>query len=314
MFEEFFRPWMKTTLKLAAIYNILWGAYAVLAPVHFFTALGMDAPNYPGLWQCIGMIVGVYGIGYWIAADNPLTHWPIVLVGLLGKIFGPIGFAINYSQGKLPLEFGSTIITNDLIWLIPFTLILKAAYRKFIDEEAQDAIDLFDTAEEALEKSFTQNMDFLRDITYKQPVLLVLLRHKGCTFCREALSDLQQTRAKIEEKGIKIVVVHMNQENEAIDFFSKYKLDDLDIISDPNRILYKSLGVKRGSLTQLFGLKVWFRFVIAGIFKGHGHGGSQGDVFQMPGMFLLKDGTIQKVHFYDSAATRPDYFQFVSEI
>ena len=29
------------------------------------------------------MIVGVYGIGYIIAAGNPYKHWPIIFVGLL---------------------------------------------------------------------------------------------------------------------------------------------------------------------------------------------------------------------------------------
>lgn len=91
----------------------------------------MQSPLYPQLWQCIGMIVGVYGVGYWIAATNPLVHWPIVLVGFLGKIFGPIGFTAAIINEELPLVFGVHVITNDLVWLIPFFLILKMAYRKF---------------------------------------------------------------------------------------------------------------------------------------------------------------------------------------
>ena len=58
-----------------------------------FRAVGIEPPNYPELWQCIGMIVGVYGIGYLAASTDPVRHWPIVLVGFLGKIFGPIGYA-----------------------------------------------------------------------------------------------------------------------------------------------------------------------------------------------------------------------------
>jgi ligand-binding SRPBCC domain-containing protein len=73
------------------------------------------------------MIVGVYGIGYIIAASEPETHWPIVLVGLLGKIFGPIGFAMAVLSGTFPPLFGLTIVTNDLIWWIPFALILRDA-------------------------------------------------------------------------------------------------------------------------------------------------------------------------------------------
>ncbi len=76
------------------------------------------------------MIVGVYGLGYWWASFDYLTHWPIVAVGLLGKILGPVGFMINYFQGGIPVKFVYTLITNDLIWWIPFTIILIDVHKK----------------------------------------------------------------------------------------------------------------------------------------------------------------------------------------
>lgn len=115
----------KTTLKIAALYNILWGALIILFPHALFDFAGLPRMNYPGVWQCVGMIVGVYGVGYWIAASDPQRHWPIVLVGFLGKIFGPIGFIQALYLGVFNLKFGLTIITNDLVWWVPFFLILK---------------------------------------------------------------------------------------------------------------------------------------------------------------------------------------------
>lgn len=112
-------------LKIAAIYNVIWGALIILFPHALFDFAGLPRMNYPGVWQCVGMIVGVYGIGYWVAASDPVKHWPIVLVGFLGKIFGPIGFIQSLYLGVFNLKFGLTIITNDLIWWIPFFLILK---------------------------------------------------------------------------------------------------------------------------------------------------------------------------------------------
>ena len=121
---------MKTTLKLAAIYNLLWGAWVVLFPFHFFDLVGMQHPSQPMIWQGVGMIVGVYGIGYWLASYNPLKHWPIVFVGLLGKVFGPIGFIGNYLEGKVPFCFFYTLITNDFAWWIPFGYILYNVHKK----------------------------------------------------------------------------------------------------------------------------------------------------------------------------------------
>lgn len=121
---------MKLTLKLAAIYNVIWGAWVVLFPNHFWELVGMEPLNYPMVWQGMGMVIGVYGLGYWWASYNPLRHWPIVAVGFLGKIFGPIGFFLNYAQGNVPFEFFYTLITNDFMWWIPFSIILIKVHRE----------------------------------------------------------------------------------------------------------------------------------------------------------------------------------------
>ena len=121
--------WMRWVLYAAGIYNMVWGAVAITVPLWMFRAAEMELPRYPEFWQCIGIIVGVYGIGYIIAASDPIRHWPIVFVGFLGKVLGPIGFAEALWSERLPLVFGLNIVTNDLIWWIPFSLILLAAWR-----------------------------------------------------------------------------------------------------------------------------------------------------------------------------------------
>jgi hypothetical protein len=120
---------MRWCLVAAGVYNLAWGGLTVLVPNWLFDLTGMAPPNYPFIWQCVGMIVGVYGIGYLAAATDPARHWPIVLVGLLGKIFGPLGYAMGVLQGDVPVAFGVTLPTNDLVWWVPFTLILLHARR-----------------------------------------------------------------------------------------------------------------------------------------------------------------------------------------
>lgn len=120
---------LSTILKIAGIYNILWGAWVVLFPNHFFELLNMELPTHTMIWQGMGMVIGVYGLGYWWSAQDPMIHWPIVAVGFLGKIFGPLGFLMNYLQGNVPFQFSYTLITNDLIWWVPFFIILKRAYK-----------------------------------------------------------------------------------------------------------------------------------------------------------------------------------------
>ena len=84
--------WIPTTLWAAAVYNLAFGAWAIVWPNAIFDWAGMERPNYPQLWQRLGLVIGVYGVGYAIAAGDPVQHWPIVLVLLFEKISGPIGF------------------------------------------------------------------------------------------------------------------------------------------------------------------------------------------------------------------------------
>lgn len=55
--------WMRAIL-VAAVYNVLWGGGVVLFPFALFRVLGMELPNCAQIWQCIGMFVGVCGVGY----------------------------------------------------------------------------------------------------------------------------------------------------------------------------------------------------------------------------------------------------------
>ena len=120
---------MRRVLVAAGIYNLAWGSLTVGLPHWLFDLTGMERPNYPFIWQCVGMIVGVYGIGYLAASRDPARHWPIVLVGLLGKIFGPLGYLMGLMRGDVPAAFGVTLPTNDLVWWVPFTVILLHAWR-----------------------------------------------------------------------------------------------------------------------------------------------------------------------------------------
>jgi hypothetical protein len=128
--EHLVPSWMGPTLVAAGIYNLIWGAWVVVFPAALFRLAHAAAPNYPQIWQCVGMIVGVYGIGYLIAARAPHRHWPIVLVGLLGKVFGPLGMAWSIYSGALPAGFAWVCVINDLLWWLPFVLILGWAWRQ----------------------------------------------------------------------------------------------------------------------------------------------------------------------------------------
>ncbi|MEL6739941.1 MAG: peroxiredoxin-like family protein [Planctomycetota bacterium] len=296
--------WMSLTLRLAALYNVLWGALTVLYPAWLFDLTGLEPPAYPFIWQCVGMIVGVYGVGYWVAARDPLRHWPIVLVGFLGKIFGPLGYVDGVVRGNVPVEFGVTLPTNDLIWWIPFAMMLWAAFRAAGGHGTDQSVR---SPADAMRSAVNPSGVSLFDLSAGRDCLVVFLRHAGCTFCREALADLSARKGELSEAGVQLVLVHMDPDIEAAGkLFARYDLSHAEQISDPGRGLYRAFDLERGSFAELFGLKVWLRGAAATL-RGHMVGKLVGDGFQMPGAFVVRDGGIVRAYRHRTAADRPDY-------
>ncbi|MCC5876557.1 MAG: AhpC/TSA family protein [Candidatus Sumerlaeia bacterium] len=145
----------------------------------------------------------------------------------------------------------------------------------------------------------------LISLTKAQPVMLVLLRHSGCLFCRETLARVAEKREAIEAKGVRIVLVHMGTEKQGSAFFGQYGLEDLDRISDPARKLYKALDLGMATPGQLFNLDVWRRGFRILLDEGHFIGIPHGNTFQMPGTFLVKGNRVIAAHRHKTAADNP---------
>ena len=272
-------------LFLAGLYNLVWGAWVILFPKLSFTLHGMELPRYLEIWQCVGMIVGVYGIGYIAASSDPIKHWPIVLVGFLGKIFGPIGFAKALIDGVFPPTFFINIIFNDLIWWVPFFMILKDTYKA--NQNNNSDIDL-------------------KELKLDPKSVIVALRHQGCTFSRENLELLNTNYKLLKEKDMSVYILHMSQDEEIKPLIEKYIKDPVKLIADPDAKVYKTLKLNRVSLLKAFGITEFVKGA-RGFFKGYGLGPLRGDGFQLGGIFLIENDKVTKSYPTERAS---DTFKF----
>jgi hypothetical protein len=114
----------RAVLLLAAAYNVAFGIWAALAPRAFFELMQLEAPRYPAIWATLGMVIGLYGALYAYAAWRPQAARSIVAVGLAGKILGPLGWIAAVGSGELPVRTFGLIAFNDVVWWVPFVLIL----------------------------------------------------------------------------------------------------------------------------------------------------------------------------------------------
>ena len=169
-------------------------------------------------------------------------------------------------------------------------------------------------ANRGLSEMVTASGLYVSEISHRQPVLLVFLRHFGCTFCREALQDLADKLLDIDRRGAKLVLVHMSDNDTALEYFERYGLAKVDYVSDRACAYYQAFGLAKGTARQLFGLHSWIRGFQAGVIDGHGVGYQQlGDGFQMPGVFVIQHGKIRGRFIHKLAGDRPEYVSLLDQ-
>jgi hypothetical protein len=122
------RRFHRCVFLAAGLYNLGWGIITARDPQWLFRWANMPLLNYPEVFACLGMVIGLYGVLYLEVARVPERGWLIAAVGLVGKILGPIGWLHLVWIGRWPLSTMILCITNDLIWWIPFGTYLYDAW------------------------------------------------------------------------------------------------------------------------------------------------------------------------------------------
>ncbi len=149
----------------------------------------------------------------------------------------------------------------------------------------------------------------LHTYSFEKPVVLVFLRHFGCNFCREALSNISKIQDTIIDEGFRIIYVHMSDDQTANTYFKKFKIKNPEYISDPSLSLYQHFGLTNGDFNQLFGFKNWSSG-FSTILK-HGANLRLSDGLQMPGVFIIFEGEIKSKFVHKIVSDQPDYLELI---
>ena len=156
-----------------------------------------------------------------------------------------------------------------------------------------------------------QTGETLAELTAGHTVLLVFLRHFGCTFCREAVEEISKKQRIIEGGGTRIAFVHLGTEEKAAAFFTPYGLKGAPRVADPDGKLYEAFGLARAEFRKMFNQESILRMLVAWL-NGHFVGLPAGDVQRMPGAFLLVNGEIRKAFRHKLVSDRPDYLSLAA--
>ena len=261
------------------------------------------------MWTYTALLVVALAAGYWIASRDPIRHWPIVFVGLVGKLLGPLAFFSAVRHNAVPISSLWTIGVADIAWWLPFGYILASAYNANREQPRRVSENVLQMAMRAR----TNKGVTLAELSTENPVLLVFLRHSGCPFCRETLNDIARQRVALEATGTTIAFVYMGDEHRTRRVLLKHRLDDVPRIADPSLSLYRAFGLQRGSPFMLLSPGTWIHVFQSAILRGNGFGIVDGDPRQMPGVFVVFHEQVLRSYRHQNLANRPDYVGFVSE-
>jgi peroxiredoxin len=175
-------------------------------------------------------------------------------------------------------------------------------------------MDSSDDVARLLASIHTESGASLLSLAETSPVLLVFLRHFGCSFCRQAISDVAELRGELDRRGVRPVFVHLGTPERAKPFFDYYGIGDVERVSDPEAKIYRDpvFAIPRiNPWLTLLQPSVWIGWLKGALFK-HGIGAIKEDGKQMQGIFFLKGPKIVREFRYRTIADEPNYLKLVA--
>jgi len=116
---------------------------------------------------------------------------------------------------------------------------------------------------------------------------------------------LRRNKNSFDKAGARVVLVGMGTPSESTKFAEKFRVS-FPIVTDPQRKLYRRFELKQMSTLGFFSPSLALKGVSA-IAGGHSLGMPQGDVRQLPGVFIINTaGEIVYSHFSSNPADHPD--------
>ena len=116
---------------------------------------------------------------------------------------------------------------------------------------------------------------------------------------------MRRAKASFDQLGASVVLVGLGSVEETAAFKKRFEVP-FSMIADPDKRLFRSFRLKQASVGALFSAKMVVKGVRT-LARGHGMGIPQGDVRQLPGVFIID--TAGRIRFSHHAASPADHPQ-----
>jgi hypothetical protein len=125
-------------------------------------------------------------------------------------------------------------------------------------------------------------------------VLFIFLRHFGCVLGRRYACELTMIKSTLDKLGVRLVVVGSGTPGQALLFKEDFNFD-VDLYVDEARHLFDDFKCHRGWVKGVLNSKTQALNAEARAL-GYTQGPIQGDILQLGGSFIIKDGKVMYEH------------------
>ncbi len=149
----------------------------------------------------------------------------------------------------------------------------------------------------------------------ERPAAVIFLRYFGCPICRQQVLRLRNDRERFERAGMQVVLVGHGGPEDARRFVEARPVP-FRVLVDPSRAAYERYGLKRGSISQVFGPQCVAPMVRAALQPNCRQGlPNGGNVMQMPGAFVVDTaGVLLLAHRGATIADNPTTGQLLASL
>lgn len=108
----------------AAVFNFAVAIALAFFAGPFYELAGFDYQPTEHIWRYLAaLLIGMYGIGYALAAIDAVLNRNLIILGLVGKLFVVILVIALYLAGEIPVGL-PLVASGDLIYVLLFSLFL----------------------------------------------------------------------------------------------------------------------------------------------------------------------------------------------
>ncbi len=119
---------MRFVLRFVAFFNVGAGLFMLIGYHETYKIIGMPKPEISFPIQLVGILVGLFGVGYYLVAKNPVENRNVLMLGFWSKFLGSCLGTYYVVRGQLPYQFVGVYFFADVIYLPPFYLIMRRLY------------------------------------------------------------------------------------------------------------------------------------------------------------------------------------------